>query len=65
MKTGRLKPESDTNRYGFGKISLAAGWEVGGWEAPAVVQAKEVGGLGETGEKWVDAGCVLGVESTR
>lgn len=65
MKPRRLKPESDANRCRFGKVSLAAGWEVGGWEAPAVVQAEEVGGLGETGERWVDAGCVLGVESTR
>ena len=65
MKTRRLKLDSDANRYRFGKISLAAGWEVGGCKAPAVVQAKEVGGLGETGEKWVDSGCVLGVESTR
>lgn len=51
MKTGRLKQESEASGSRFGKVLLAAGWEVGGWEAPAIVQAKEDGGLGETGEK--------------
>lgn len=37
IKAGRLKPESDANRYRFGKLSL---WLLGGsrgCEAPAVV----------------------------
>ena len=43
---------------------LAAEWEVGGGETPATAQTEEDSGFGLTGEKWVDAGCVLGIEST-